>query len=73
MMIGCFFCFQFPFTVMNMVLALTQPHSECMDKAHVSMALVVRPWFLSMGITEISLIFLLLISLVVLKLGCIYY
>ena len=73
MVIGCFLCFQVPFTVMNLVLALTQPYSECMDKAHVSVILVVRPWLLSMGITESSLIFLLLVSLLLLKVRCMYY
>ena len=66
----CLICIQLPFTIFNLVLALTQPHSECMDKAHNSSVNIVRPWLLSMGIIEATIITFLLLTYCLFKINC---
>ena len=61
------FC-QLPFTVTNLVFAIDQPHSVCMDTPHAG--LTVRPWFMGIGITEIALMVLLLLPVIFFKGGC---
>ena len=62
---------QLPFTLCNLLLALTQPHSQCMDRAYNSSANIARPWFLSMGIIEVVLITVLLLTVALNKVRCI--
>ena len=61
----CLLALQTPFTFFNLLFALSSPQSECMDKPHRSGILVVRPWLLSMGIIESTLMlsFLLVYTL----------
>ena len=54
---------QLPFTFLNLYFALSSPQSECMDKPRRSTVLVVRPWLMSMGIIEASLMLLFLLAL----------
>ena len=66
-------CFQFPFTFCNMFLALTQPYSRCMDKPQYMSILVVRPWLLSIGISELVIFAGVLIPLFFFKVNCCSY
>lgn len=41
---------QFPFAVVNIVIVLYYPYSQCMDFAHGLEFMVNRPWFLGVGV-----------------------
>ena len=60
--------FQLPFTICNFIFALTSPHSSCFDQPHGG--LVLRPWLLGIGITEIVLILGNVIPLLFFRCGC---
>ena len=63
----CAICCLLPFTICNIVFALTQPHSVCMDTLHSGLA--VRPWFLGIGITEIVLMVLMVMPVLLYNCG----
>ena len=55
------FLYLFSFATVNLIFALTQPPSVCMDTYHAGLA--VRPWFMTMaGIDTILLLFLCIIN-----------
>ena len=44
------FILQVPFLVTDLAISLSAEQSDCMDRAYVSTAYVLRPWLLAMGI-----------------------
>ena len=62
---------QLPFTFINLFLAITQPHSVCMDKPQYLTIFILRPWFLGVGIAESVCLAGVLLPLLIFKLKCI--
>jgi hypothetical protein len=57
------FVLQVPYLVFDLYFALTHSNNpDCMDKAYVTKAYVVRPWLLAMGITEATITGILLLG-----------
>ena len=61
-------CFTIPFTITNLVFALTEPPSVCMDVPHGGLA--VRPWFMGIAISDLALFMGMLVPIIFFKLGC---
>ena len=59
---------QIPFTLCYLIYASNEPHSQCMDR--VVSGLAVRPWFWGIGITDIVILAMFLITVPVLCCDC---
>jgi hypothetical protein len=56
------FILQIPFLFFDFYFALTGTNPQCMDTPYVTSAYVLRPWLLSMGITEAAIAAILFLA-----------